>query len=105
MNAFIRTKLVLTEDNPTIKTYNEDAWARLGDVRDTPVEVSVRLLEDLHARWDVLLRSIPKADFARTFTHPERGDLTLDQNLCIYGWHGAHHVAHITALKERMGWK
>ena len=105
MNAFIRTKLVLTEDNPTIKPYNEDAWSRLGDVPQTPVEVSLQLLENLHARWDVLLRSIPKEAFSRTFKHPERGDLTLDQNLCIYGWHGAHHVAHITTLKEKMGWE
>lgn len=105
MNAFIRTKLALTESNPTIKPYDEDAWSKLGDVPETPVEVSLQLLDNLHKRWDILLRSIPAADFSRTFLHPERGALTLDQNLCIYAWHGQHHVAHITALKEKMGWK
>lgn len=104
MNAFIRTKLALTEDNPTIKAYNEDAWSKLGDI-STPIEVSLQLLESLHQRWDVLLRGMRGEDFARTFDHPERGPLTLDLNLCIYAWHGPHHVAHITALKERMGWK
>ncbi len=105
MNAFIRTKLVVTEDNPTIKPYDEDAWSKLGDVPATPIEVSLQLLENLHLRWDALLRSIRPQDFARTFQHPERGALTLDQNLCIYAWHGQHHVAHITALKDRMGWR
>jgi hypothetical protein len=105
MNAFIRTKLTITEDNPTIKAYDEDAWAKLGDVPATPVEVSLQLLENLHQRWDILLRSIRPEYFSRTFQHPERGALTLDQNLGIYAWHGQHHVAHITALKQRMGWK
>ena len=104
MNAFIRTKLALTEANPAIKAYDEDAWSRLGDVPDTPVEVSLQLLDNLHQRWDVLLRSIRPEDFARTFQHPERGPLTLDQNLCIYAWHGQHHVAHITELRRRKGW-
>ena len=104
MNAFIRTKLALTEANPAIKAYDEDAWSRLGDVPDTPVEVSLQLLDNLHQRWDVLLRSIRPEDFARTFQHPERGPLTLDQNLCIYAWHGQHHVAHITELRRRNGW-
>lgn len=104
MNAFIRTKLALTESNPTIKAYDEDAWSRLADVPNTPVETSLLLLETLHQRWDVLLRSLSPADFARTFQHPERGPLTLDQNLCIYAWHGQHHVAHITELRKRMGW-
>lgn len=105
MNAFIRTKLALTESNPTIKPYNEDAFARLGDVSATPVETSLQLLEMLHQKWYILLQSMQPADFARTFQHPERGALTLDQNLCIYAWHGPHHIAHITALKDRMGWK
>jgi hypothetical protein len=104
MNAFIRTKLALTEDSPTIKPYNEDAFARLGDVPNTAIDISLTLLDTLHQRWDVLLRSMQPADFARTFRHPERGLLTLDQNLCIYAWHGAHHVAHITELRKRMGW-
>ena len=104
MNAFIRTKLTLTEESPTIKPYDEDAWSKLGDVPNTPIEVSLTLLENLHKRWDILLRSMKPSDFARTFTHPERGKLTLDQNLCIYAWHGAHHVAHITELRKRKGW-
>ena len=105
MNAFIRTKLTLTEDNPTIKPYDEDAWSKLADVPHTPIEVSLQLLENLHQRWDVLLNSIRPEEFSRTFQHPERGPLTLDQNICIYAWHGQHHVAHIIALKERLGWK
>lgn len=104
MNAFIRTKLTVTEDNPTIKPYNEDAWSKLGDVPNTPIDISLNLLENLHKRWDILLRSLKPADFARTFRHPERGNLTLDQNVCIYAWHGQHHVAHITELRKRMGW-
>lgn len=105
MNAFIRTKLALTESNPTIKAYDEDAWSKLADVPHTPIEVSLQLLENLHQRWDILLSALRPEDFSRTFQHPERGPLTLDQNLCIYAWHGQHHVAHITALKERLGWK
>src|SRR5258705_210924 len=84
----------LSDENPTIKPYDENAFAKLGDVASTPVEISLQLLENLHQRWDILLRSIQPADFSRTFQHPERGALTLDQNLCIYAWHGAHHVAH-----------
>ena len=104
MNSVIRFKLALTEEEPTIKPYDEDLWARLGDVRNTPVEVSLRLLESLHERWVALLRSLRDEDWARKFRHPELGMVSLETNLALYAWHGRHHVAHITALRERLGW-
>jgi hypothetical protein len=105
MNAYVRFKLGLTENEPTIKPYDEARWASLADSRDTPVEVSLSLLESLHHRWDVLLRSMRPEDFSRRLRHPEIGDITLDSVLSIYAWHGRHHVAHITTLREREGWK
>jgi uncharacterized damage-inducible protein DinB len=104
MNAYIRFKLGLTEDTPTIKLYEEGLWAQLDDVRTTPPEVSLTLLETLHRRWVDILRSMRPEDFQRTLSHPEKGRLTLDQMLGLYHWHGRHHVAHVTALRERMGW-
>jgi hypothetical protein len=104
MNSFIRCKLALTEEEPTIKPYDEDSWARLGDVRNTAVEVSLSLLESLHQRWVVLLRSLRDEDWSRKFRHPELGLMSLEKNLALYAWHGRHHVAHITALRERRGW-
>ena len=104
MNSFIRCKLALTEEEPTIKPYDEDSWARLGDVRNTAVEVSLSLLESLHQRWVVLLRSLRDEDWSRNFRHPELGLMSLEKNLALYAWHGRHHVAHITALRERRGW-
>jgi uncharacterized damage-inducible protein DinB len=104
MNAFIRFKLGLTEDNPTIKPYEEALWANLADARDTPTEVSLTLLDTVHVRWDIILRAMGAADFQRRVTHPERGAMTLDQVLSLYAWHGPHHVAHVTKLRERMGW-
>ena len=104
MNAYIRFKLALTEDEPTIKPYLEDRWAELGDAK-APIEPSLALLENLHKRWVLLLRSLTPADFARKLRHPELGVVTLDQTLAIYGWHGRHHVAHITSLRERNGWR
>ncbi len=106
MNAYVRFKLALTEDEPTIKPYEEARWAELADTRETPLETSLSLLDSLHRRWVVLLRSMQPADFARTFRHPQYGKtLTLDWALAMYAWHGAHHTAHITGLRERMGWK
>ena len=106
MNAFIRFKLALTEDRPTIKPYNEKLWADLADVRNTPIEVSLSLLESIHQRWVVLLRSLTAEEFARTFVHPEyQTEMALDDALAMYAWHGAHHTAHVTHLRERMGWK
>lgn len=104
MNAYIRFKLALTEDEPAIKGYREDRWAELADSRTVPVDVSLALLESLHERWTVLLRSMRPEDFARTFQHPERGVLRLDWTLGLYAWHGRHHIAHITSLRDRMGW-
>lgn len=104
LNAYIRFKLALTEDEPTIKPYDEAQWSKLEDARTAPVEISLALVESLHDRWVRLLRSLRTADFARTFRHPELGVVTLDRNLALYAWHGRHHVAHITSLRERMGW-
>lgn len=105
LNAYIRFKLALTEDQPTIKPYDEALWANLSDTKATPIEISLVLLESLHERWVMLLRSMSAAEFARTLNHPEMGVLTLDRTLALYAWHGAHHAAHVTSLRERMGWK
>lgn len=104
LNAYIRTKLALTEHEPTIKPYDEAAWAALDDSRTTPVETSLAFLERLHERWVNLLRSMSDADFAKTFRHPEHGVRTIDWMVGLYAWHGRHHTAHITSLRERMGW-
>lgn len=104
MNAYTRFKLALTEDEPTIKPYMEDRWAKLEDTRSTPLEVSLGLLDLLHNRWVRLLRSLQAEDWKRTFHHPELGPMPLDKNLALYAWHGRHHVAHITELRKRMGW-
>ena len=102
MNGYIRVKLALTEDVPTIKTYEEAAWAELADSR-ADVDVSLALLDALHTRWVLLLRSLSEADYERTFNHPEWGLMTLGTLLRLYEWHGRHHVAHITRMRERMG--
>lgn len=104
INAFVRTKLALTEDNPTIKPYDQDAWSKLEDARTTPVETSLRLLEDVHDRWVRVLRAMKPEDFGRTLQHPENGTMTMDQVLSVYSWHGKHHTAHVTGLRERSGW-
>lgn len=103
LNAYTRFKLGLTEDNPTIKTYDEARWAELADARE-PIEVSLALLEAVHTRWDVVLRSLPDEAWARTIQHPEWGTVRLDALLGLYDWHGRHHTAHVTRLRERMGW-
>jgi uncharacterized damage-inducible protein DinB len=105
LNAYTRVKLALTENSPTIKPYDESRWAELEDGRQAPIELSLGLLETLHARWVLLLRSLAPADFARTFTHPEQGTVNLDRQVALYAWHGRHHVAHVTSLGERMGWR
>jgi hypothetical protein len=104
LNAYIRFKLALTEDEPTIKPYMENLWAELDDTRSTPPEVSLTLLDQLHARWVRLLRSMKPDDWKRTFRHPELGTVALEKNLALYSWHGKHHVAHITELRKHMGW-
>jgi hypothetical protein len=103
MNAFIRLKLALTEDNPTIKPYDQDAFATLADQR-MPIEPSLALLDGLHARWAAVLRAMTPQQFERTWCHPEIGAITVDYLVQTYGWHSRHHVAHITRLREREGW-
>ena len=105
LNAFIRAKLALTEDEPTIKPYDEKRWAELADTRLTAIETSLTLLDAVHERWNHLLRAMSDSDFARTFRHPEHGVRTVDWMVALYAWHGPHHVAHVTALRERNGWK
>jgi hypothetical protein len=103
LNAYVRFRLGLTEDDPTIRPYSQDAWVALPDCA-LPPAVSLDLLDALHTRLVALLRATPDDAFARTVEHPENGPMTLDQMLGIYSWHGRHHTAHITALRERMGW-
>jgi hypothetical protein len=104
LNAYCRFKLALTEDQPRIKTYQEHLWARLPDVRITPIEVSLILLEAVQRRWVDLLRAMTDSDFERNLDHPEWGVVPLTAMLRLYEWHGRHHVAHITTLRERMRW-
>lgn len=104
MNAYVRFRLALTEENPTIKPYEEARWAELEDARTMPVAFSLDLLDRMHARLDVLLRATPADSFKRTLSHPENGPMTIDALLNTYAWHGRHHTAHVTALRERMGW-
>ena len=103
MNAYVRRKLALTEDVPTIKPYDQARWSETPDTR-APVDVSLALLAALHRKWVLLLRGLGPDDFARRFNHPESGINTLDSVLAMYSWHGRHHTAHITTLRERMGW-
>jgi len=103
MNALIRTKLALTEDWPTIKPYDQAAWARLAD-STLPVEPSLALLDALHERWVELLESLTAADFARGYEHPENGRQPLSIVVPMYAWHSRHHTAHVTSLRARMGW-
>lgn len=105
LNAFARFKLALTEEQPTIRPYDQATWAKLADYQQTPIEISLSLLEALHGRWVILLESLSEEDFERTFIHPEmEGARTLDFLLGMYGWHSRHHLAHVTSLIERMGW-
>ncbi len=104
MNSYIRFRLALTEQEPQIKPYNQDDWAKLVDARTAPIELSLRLLESLHQRWVLLLKSLTGDDFARTLRHPEQGVVGLDRNLALYAWHGRHHVGQINSLRERSGW-
>jgi uncharacterized damage-inducible protein DinB len=103
LNAYTRFRLGLTEENPVIKPYDQDAWVALPDAA-LPVAVSLDLLDAVHARLVALLRATPDDSFSRTIQHPENGPMTLDQLLGVYSWHGRHHTAHITALRARMGW-
>lgn len=104
LNSYTRFKLALTEDEPTIRPFDEARWAELSDSRDTPIETSLTMLESLHDRWVRLLRSMSDADFRRKLVHPESGTMTLDSMLSLYAWHGRHHVGHITSTRARNGW-
>ena len=103
-NAYIRTRLALTEQNPLIKPYDEGAWAELADAKLGPIEPSLALLQALHLRWVSLWRALPEDAFARTFRHPDCGENTLATQLELYSWHGQHHVAHITTLRQQKSW-
>ena len=105
LNAYVRFRLGLTEEAPVIRPYDEQTWARLPDASLAPVSLSLALLEALHARWVDAITRLPDAAFSRTFTHPELGSMSLDQQLALYAWHGRHHVAHITTLASRLGWR
>ncbi|HEX3470935.1 MAG TPA: putative metal-dependent hydrolase [Silvibacterium sp.] len=104
MNAYVRTRLALTEDWPTIKAYDEKAWAELADARTLPIEVSLELLESLHRRWVALFESLTEEQWQRGYNHSENGRTPLAQALCLYDWHSRHHVAHIVALRKSRGW-
>lgn len=103
LNSYVRFKLALTEDTPTIKPYMEDKWAELPDSK-LPVEISLKLLEGLHNRWVNLLRSLGPDDLGKTFLHPDSGEISLGLNIGLYAWHCQHHLAHINSLRERQGW-
>lgn len=104
VNSYVRFKLALTEDNPQIKTYEESLWAELPDTFNSPIEISLQLLDSVHKRWAILLRSLTDEQFEKTFQHPEWGNITLSKTLALYAWHSKHHLAHITELKKKMGW-
>jgi hypothetical protein len=104
MNAYVRFKLALTENEPVVKPYLEERWAELPEAKSAPIDMSVALLQALHKRWEVVLRGLDATDFDRTFRHPSLGLVKLDKSLAIYAWHGRHHVAHITSLRQRLGW-
>lgn len=105
MNAYIRFKLALTEDNPTIKPYLEEKWAEQVEARHGQIEMSLRILEALHHRWTTVLSNIYSTDWKRTYYHPENKKTTaLEEALGLYAWHSRHHVAHITNHRLKMGW-
>ncbi|MBV8550021.1 MAG: bacillithiol transferase BstA [Acidobacteriaceae bacterium] len=104
LNSYTRFRLALTEETPSIKAYNEAAWAELADARSAPQELSLSLLQGLHARWTILLRHMTDEDFARTLQHPELGEIRLDWMLGLYAWHCRHHTAHVAGLRSREGW-
>lgn len=102
-NSYVRFKLALTEDWPTIKPYDEAAWARLADSH-LSIDLSLSFIDGMHARWAALLATLSDQDFERGFNHPEMGRQTLARSLALYEWHARHHTAHITALRQRLGW-
>lgn len=106
LHSFIRFKLALTEDKPTVKPYYEERWAELPDSSQAAVALSLHLLDGLHQRWVLLLRSLSAADINKSFIHPEHGkEIFLDECIGLYAWHGRHHLAHITTIKQMKGWQ
>ena len=103
LNSYVRCKLALTEYEPTVKPYDEAAWARLADSH-LPIDGSLAMIASMHERWVALLEGMDEADFEKGFVHPERGKQNLATALAIYAWHGRHHTAHITSLRARNGW-
>lgn len=104
MNAFIRMKLILTEEKPTLKPYQQNAWATLPDTTNMPIGVSMEILRGLHDRWSMLLEKVPDHAWARSALHPERGELTLESQLNTYAGHGEKHVEHILSLRRARAW-
>jgi uncharacterized damage-inducible protein DinB len=104
LNAYIRFKLALTEEEPLIHPYAEELWAELPEAKSGPVELSLSLLDAIHARWIAAIRALPESSFRRKYIHPESGPTTLAEQLADYAWHGRHHIGHITALRSRKGW-
>lgn len=106
MNGLIRHKLLLTENKPTIKPYLENLWAELPDSKSMPIESALQILDGVHKRWTVLLKSLSQDDLKRIYIHPEYGkEFQLDESIALYAWHCNHHLAHITGLKKRKNWK
>ncbi len=105
VNAYVRFKLALTEDLPIIKPYDEALWAQIPEAVHAPVAISLDLLDALHRRWIACIRELSERQFDREFRHLELGDMNLNEQLAYYAWHGRHHIAQITGLKQRMGWK
>ncbi len=103
LNSYIRFKLALTEDTPTIRPYYEDRWAELAD-SEMPIDVSMKIIEGLHSRWTNLLNAMSDEDFQKLLNHPESGEWTLEKMLGLYDWHSRHHTAHITELRDRQNW-
>jgi uncharacterized damage-inducible protein DinB len=104
LNAYVRFKLTLTEEVPTVKPYDQARWAELSDARSAPLELSLAILDGVHGRWTALLTGMSDSDFQRRYHHPETGTHVLDYMLAMYSWHGAHHTAQIQTLRKRMGW-
>lgn len=104
INGHARVRFALTEDSPQVRGYHQDRWAELPDARLLPVEPSLQILRGLHERWSALLDALDPGQLQRTFEHSEVGTLTVAQHTCLYGWHCRHHVAHVTALRQRLGW-
>jgi len=103
-NAYIRYRLALTEENPTIKPYDQAVWAELFDAKTAPIGPSLSILDGLHERWTMLLESLGEKDFSRKLMHPENGPIDIEWMLQMYSWHGRHHTAHITELRKAKGW-